>query len=272
MFFRPRFIASGGGGVTSLPIIHEDAGQSIQGGAPGEHYHLTADEYAYVQSIIPAGDPFWTSVVLLVQPVDAHGTTTFIDVSASAHTITTLAGAAQSNVDTLFGPVSIYLDGAGDGLQVASDADFGFGTGDFTIEWFMKPDAGSLSTDRTIISLWETNPTNAPHIYHGAGTGRLKYYLGADRITDGANLSTSAWQYFAVKRDAGYTSMWRGGSVLGGFSDATNYGAARPFTLADWGTTPSGATNLKGFVDQLRVTKGVARDVSVVPIARFLES
>lgn len=44
-FHRPGFVGGGGGSSTGLPIIHESALQSIQGGAPGEHFHLTQAEY-----------------------------------------------------------------------------------------------------------------------------------------------------------------------------------------------------------------------------------
>jgi hypothetical protein len=34
-----------------LPIIHETAAQNIQGGSPGEHYHLTEEEHAAVAAL-----------------------------------------------------------------------------------------------------------------------------------------------------------------------------------------------------------------------------
>jgi len=46
-FFRPGFINN-----NSIPIIHEDDDQFIQGGLPGEHYHLSAAAHAALVEIL----------------------------------------------------------------------------------------------------------------------------------------------------------------------------------------------------------------------------
>lgn len=54
MFFDPKFLKSGGtgGGADSGLLIHEDPAQLIQGGKPGEHYHLDLAEYTAVGEYI----------------------------------------------------------------------------------------------------------------------------------------------------------------------------------------------------------------------------
>lgn len=63
-------------------------------------------------------DPHWSDVVLLVQPTQADGTTTFTDLSPSALTVTTYGNAQVDNAVQFFGKNSILLDGTGDLLSV----------------------------------------------------------------------------------------------------------------------------------------------------------
>ncbi len=44
-FLSPGFLLGNG---ESVPIIHEEADQSIQGGTTDEHYHITEDEHTWV--------------------------------------------------------------------------------------------------------------------------------------------------------------------------------------------------------------------------------
>ncbi len=51
-FSDPRYARSKAGGLSKLPpqlqgLIHENPLQEIQGGAPGEHYHLTKKQHDY---------------------------------------------------------------------------------------------------------------------------------------------------------------------------------------------------------------------------------
>lgn len=40
---------------SSLGLVHENPDQAIQGGAPGEHFHLTEDEHSFVQELFEEG-------------------------------------------------------------------------------------------------------------------------------------------------------------------------------------------------------------------------
>lgn len=42
---NPRYKNKKGGSGGTLPIIHEEVSQIIQGGVAGEHYHLTKTEW-----------------------------------------------------------------------------------------------------------------------------------------------------------------------------------------------------------------------------------
>lgn len=73
-------------------------------------------------------DPLFSSVVLLIQPSGADGSTSFVDQSSYGRTLTPY-GNTQVNANR------IALDGSGDQLRAAGGAELNFGTQDFCIEF-----------------------------------------------------------------------------------------------------------------------------------------
>jgi hypothetical protein len=78
-------------------------------------------------------DPNYASVSLLLHMDGTNGSTVFTDLSPVPKVVTRFGDAQISTAQSKFGGSSAYFDGTGDYLTVASSADFGFGTGDFTI-------------------------------------------------------------------------------------------------------------------------------------------
>lgn len=79
---------------------------------------------------------------------------------------------------------SAIFDGTGDYLSWASNADFGFGTGDFTVEFFAK---SPLSKYQTVVDMRPAE-SNGAYPYLGLGmNGNVTYYANtATRINAGA--------------------------------------------------------------------------------------
>lgn len=61
MFARPGFQQSRK--ADDLPIIHEEADQNIQGGLPGEHYHLSSDLLVNLVRLVNTGGSYFHVVV-----------------------------------------------------------------------------------------------------------------------------------------------------------------------------------------------------------------
>lgn len=70
-------------------------------------------------------DPYWNSVVLLIQPEDGavNGSTTIIDRSPSARTLTRYG---DTQVSTALGDPTVLFDGSGDYITAAHDSVFNF--------------------------------------------------------------------------------------------------------------------------------------------------
>ena len=157
---------------------------------------------------------------------------------------------------------SVYFDGRDDVtvLQViAADGndDFTFGTGDFTIEfWVLQSDRKSTA------SLYggrrDADNEVAPVIYLNSGV--VTYYTaGSNRITGSSTLSLNSWHHIVVERSSGSTKLYVNGVQEGStYSDSNSYVAKlnRPTIGAEgrvFGNNP-----LVGYISNLRVCKGHA--------------
>lgn len=151
------------------------------------------------------GDPYFASVVLLaVNDNAADGTTTFVDQSSYARTLTA-AGNAQ--YDTAQAPTgmtsSLLLDGSGDRVTSANAAEFDVGTQDFAFEMWARPAA------LTGVKEWfgrRTTGDEGPFIIAPNGTSLQWYASSAGLSWDVASASPigtvaiGTWYHVALSR------------------------------------------------------------------------
>ena len=197
-------------------------------------------------------DPFFASVVLLaVNDNAADGTTTFVDQSTSAKTITTNGGAVYDDAQAPTGmTTSCLLDGSGDSLSLASSADFGYGTGDFTIEWFPKY---NVATGNKVHIEQRALDNDVRPLIFSDGTNILYFVSGAARIT---GAQPANFQHMAICRSGTTTKMFKAGTQLGSdYSDSNNY----PSSILKIGASKDAGADFNGWIGNVRITKGVAR-------------
>jgi hypothetical protein len=181
-------------------------------------------------------------------------------------------GNAQIDTTTKkYGTGSMEFDGTGDFLKVRKTAEFEFGSGNFTVEFWAN--ANALSGAYTgVVGVWvggSSVTANAWNITLNAFNGTNKFgfsysngSVGTDVIFN-ATTSTGSWDHYAVVRS---------GSTLYGFkngvSQAISSGSSTITATITPGTvdlyigtvgTASSGTDFNGYIDDLRVTKGVAR-------------
>lgn len=158
-----------------------------------------------------------------------------------------------------FGTGSMYLDGTGDYLFLPSNDNLVMGTGDFTFEMFFYYDAASYA-DGYLIDQRNTASQAAIAVYIQASTGKFIYYVsGSARINDATPASVRAWQHFALVRYNGTTTIYVNGTASGStYSDSNNYVAPNTYIGARFNAT----SPFNGYMDDIRMTKGVARYTS----------
>lgn len=237
---------------------------------------------------IPPGgnDPYWSNVVLLMGFNGADAATTSSDESPAVHGAATFTGNAQlDTAQSKFGGSSLLLDGNGDYLDFSDHADWSFGNGQFTIEAWVR--FNDVSAWQTVVSHWNTVGTSEwVFDFPGSANNQLRFAFDTDgggTVDEGVagvwTPSTNTWYHVAVDRDASSVMrLYADGSMLSGSKET------RSETFANGGgplrigalTDPTFPHYLNGWIDEIRITKGVARYASdsgySVPTAAFPRS
>ena len=182
--------------------------------------------------------------------------------------ITVNGDAKLSDLQEKFGLSSLLLDGTGDYLSLASNSDFGYGTGDFTIE--MQVYRSTSGVTQILIDQRTAAPTNyAPLIFINA-SNQVVYSDGANTVITGATtVPLNAWSHVAVSRSGTSTRLFLDGVQQGTtYTDTRNYIATPIIIGARFDGIQSFFT---GHIDELRITKGLARYTAAFtpPVAAF---
>ena len=158
---------------------------------------------------------------------------------------------------TKYGTGSIYFDGTTDYAIAPSTTNFGYGTGDFTIEFWMY--SVNPAANQTVFSHLTSVNGVQPYIYTNINT--IRYYTsGGDRIS-GGTLTANTWYHVALCRSSGSTKLFLNGTQAGStYTDANNYGTSAPLVLATYYNSGIVTSNMfNGYLDDIRITKGYAR-------------
>ena len=163
--------------------------------------------------------------------------------------------AKLSTAQKKFGTASLALDGTGDYATVVTQPDFLLGTGNWTIElWVYK--TGTTGGIQQLIDFRATAPTIAPTLYLTA-VGTPTFNVNAvNVITAGSAVANNIWTHIAVSKSGTSTKMFINGTQTGStYTDNNNY-IQGPLTIgARW----DGASGFLGYLDDVRISKGVAR-------------
>lgn len=168
--------------------------------------------------------------------------------------VATIGGDAKLNTAIRqFGTASLLLDGTGDFVSFASNNDFAFGTGDFTIEGFAYRIGGGIV--QTIVDM-RTAATDISINVRLDTSNRFVLFVSGSIVIQGTTTVTdNTWVHWAISRVSGTTRLYVGGLQDGaGYADTNNY-AARPFRL---GSDYTAANGFNGQLDSVRVKNGVA--------------
>lgn len=206
-----------------------------------------------------------SSVVLLLHGEGDDASTTIVD-SSPSHKSVTRAGHAQ--IDTAqkkFGAASILFDGTTDYVYVADSADWYLGTGDFTIDFWVRFAALPTSGNFAMFVGQRDDDNNRWTLLLGNTSGVYRLYAtgrgGSGNLDPSRNLpglSTNTWYHFAFTR-AGNSFKW----FMNGNQISTEYTSSNSYpnltsNLTVGARNGDGAWALNGWIDELRIVKGKA--------------
>lgn len=220
---------------------------------------------SYLNTQVYTDDTNFSSVSLLLDGNGTNNQTTFTDLSTVQTPITTFGNTHVDTTVKKFGSGSIEFDGSGDYLRTN---DFGLTSGDFTIEAWVNLKAMPTSDS------WPAAYNSWMEIV-GVGTFNLgdgwQFRIGSTQLAFGVNgdntavtgthgMSTGTWYHLAVTRSGNVYTVYVDGSSVG----SATYTAQQPGSGAyGWvGSETGQGAYLNGYIDDLRITKGVARSIT----------
>jgi YD repeat-containing protein len=207
-------------------------------------------------------DPSFASVGLLLHGNGASGSTVFTDNSASPRMLTPVGNAVISTAQSKFGGASMAFDGAGDYLTTPHVGTIDVSAGDFTIEGWVRP-----ATNAGVFVLMKKGV--------GSGYGGFMIYLDNGKVVAQANdtgtalafqltsttaIGTSAWSHFALTRAGSTFRLFVNGTLN---TSSTYAGTLRNAAeVLSIGANSTGGYPFNGHLDDIRITKGVARYIT----------
>ena len=206
-----------------------------------------------------------TSTGLLLHMDGTDGSQNFVDSSLQAHSVTAKGSARISTAQSKFGGASGLFNGAGDYLSIPDSLDWAFGTGDFTIDFWVRFNALPKSGNAQIFfgQVETSNKQFFGCVYNNAGTYQLIFLVANPKIWDvnfnrnSPGLSINTWYHIALVRSGNNWYWFQDGTQLG---TAYSNGTAMPDSAANFlvGAT-DGVSWFNGWHDEFRVSKGIAR-------------
>ena len=215
----------------------------------------------HVPAVLGANDPHFAAVSALLHFNGANASTTFTDQKGATWSA---FGAAQlTTAQKKFGTASLSLDGSTAYATTPSSSALVFGTGDFTVEFWLRH--SSHSSAQTLVNKGY-NINGGWIIQNGLGDGRLTFYhwTGGSDVAVAAEtagtINDGQWYHIAVVRAAGVTTLYRDGTAVGSGADTLDYNDSASALCIGCGSA-TGFNNyfLAGQVDDFRITNGVAR-------------
>jgi hypothetical protein len=179
-------------------------------------------------------------------------------------------GAAQvSTTQSKFGGASMSFNGSSSYLQGPTNVGYSFGTGNFTIEFWVY--VSSYNAVATTI-LRTATASGWALKFLAANSNCLVFAANsADVLTDSGSPSTGTWTYFALVRNGSTLTMYRNGTSVASTTYATAINVSDVLLVGAGGDSSNSSFSLNGYIDDVRITKGIARYTAnfTAPTAAF---
>jgi hypothetical protein len=200
------------------------------------------------------GDVYYPQTSLLMHFNGTNGSTTMTDNSKNNLTVTSNNGAAITTAESKFGGTSVFFDGTNDYLSIANNTPLVLSGGSYTIECWIRPTGNYTNYNTIIAKRISGTGTAAWEIYLRISTGVLSFYNGTN-YESSVTPTVNVWSHIAAVYNGSTINLYLNGvNVL---SSAT--GNSDVDALIYIGSFPSAAEYFIGYIDELRVTKGIAR-------------
>jgi hypothetical protein len=175
----------------------------------------------------------------------------------------TVGNAQISTSVKKYGTGSMYFDGTGDYLSKQNPPIYliNWWQGSYTIEYWIYANAFTQGAQNDPVIIGNMDASSSSNYWSfgpiTSGVVRFYYYNGSGQaVQTTTTLSTGQWYHLAFVNNNGSLAIYINGvsSATGSVSGTPQSSSSIPLTI---GSTNSASFN--GYIDDLRITKGVAR-------------
>jgi hypothetical protein len=180
----------------------------------------------------------------------------------------TVGNAQISTAQSKWGGSSIAFDGTGDYLPLQNVLTANFGSGPFTAELWIY--FNNASGTQYALSNYQNNSIGWGL---GISSGNFAFWATGDTpdISTSTPAATGTWYHLAVSGQSGAIRLFLNGTQIGStFTGTPSLDSTLPLRVGD-GQGAASPLPLNGYIDDLRITKGVARYTAnfTAPTAAF---
>jgi hypothetical protein len=174
--------------------------------------------------------------------------------NAMINDLETVGNAQISTSVKKYGTGSMYFDGNLDGLFTPSTPNLAFGTGDFTVEFWLYL-AANLNTFAKVVMMGTTGNCFTIEAQGTVNFLNLTNKTSTVYATSNTALTTGTWIHVAATRASGTLRLFQNGTQVGSAANTVDFPNAGGIYI---GRSESGQET-NGYIDDLRITKGFAR-------------
>jgi hypothetical protein len=208
-------------------------------------------------------DPYGDYVSLLMHMEESS----FLDSSLNTKSIGVNGNVVLSSNQKIYGNSAAYFTDDSSYLRLSSDSSFNF-PGDFTVEgwfYFTQNNVGY----QALISAFTNQDQTGWLLY--METNNTLNFIGTNNYGWQFSVSTSApsintWHHIAASRSGSSLMLFLDGQMVSTITNTTNITSGSSVEIGSYLYFPGGRRSFKGYIDEIRITKGIARYTSTFSI------
>lgn len=211
------------------------------------------------------GDPYWNNVVSLLHFDEGDGSTSLVDQVSSNVWSRTGTSVVESATQKKFGASSLYNPGTSvsDRFSCPSSVNLNLSGADVTVECWVYPTALRSTWNTIVCKDYISGSVYWSYVF-ALFNGKIRWSVGNGVNTvyhyevDGVtSVPLNTWSFITAVQKGASVYLFLNG-VLDKTAAAGTVGSnSRPVVLAT--LNDPGATQFSGYIDDLRITKGIGR-------------
>lgn len=208
-------------------------------------------------------DPYFADVILLARLSGADGSTTFVDSSTRNVSLLNTSGAEIKSFADASGGSALYRGTIDNGYVYGSHPEIAFGTGDFTIECFVKEFSASGQHGPFQVCTPTPGPfqNNQNLAALRGNTGNWVFYAGGQVLFSAIPVQTDVRTHLAMSRQSGILRIFVNGAMAFEFAHPYDY-TGTGFALRVY---YNNSYRFDGYVDDFRISAIARYTAAFVP-------